>query len=74
MFFDQWLVNHENDTRGGAHPIYWAGHLGKQAKLVAVLVIILHRLREAAIGRTEDRVSLDTLQAALKAQDINRQG
>jgi putative DNA primase/helicase len=68
VFFDQWLFNHENNTRGGAHPIYWEGHLGKQAKVVAVLVIILHRLKEATTGRVEDQVSLDILQAALKAQ------
>ncbi len=68
VFFDRWLVNHENDTRGGAHPIYWEGHLGKQAKVVAVLVIILHRFKEAINDVLEDQVSLDTLQAALKAQ------
>lgn len=68
VFFDQWLVNHENDTRGGAHPIYWEGHLGKQAKVVAVLVIILHRFKEAIHGILEDQVSLGTLQAALKGQ------
>ncbi len=68
VFFDQWLVSHENDTRGGAHPIYWESHLGKQAKVVAALVIILHRLKEAMKGVLEDQVSLGTLQAALKAQ------
>lgn len=68
VYFDQWLVNHESDTRCGVHPLYWESHLGKQAKVVAVFVIILHRLKEATIGRVEDQVSLDTLQAALKAQ------
>ena len=68
MFFDQWLVCHENDTRGGAHPIYWESHLGKQAKVVAVFVIILLRFKEAINGVLEDQVSLSTLQAALQAQ------
>lgn len=68
MCFDQWLVAHENDTRCGAHPLHWESHLGKQAKVVAVFVIILHRLKAATTGVLEALVSLDTLQSALKAQ------
>lgn len=66
--FDQWLVSHENDTRSGGHSLHWESHLGKQHKVVAVLAIILHRLKEAMNGLQEDQVSLGTLQAALKAQ------
>lgn len=68
VYFDQWLINHENDTRSGVHPLHWESHLGKQAKVVAIFAIILHRLKEAINDILEDKVSLNTLQAALKAQ------
>ncbi len=44
--FNVWLIKHENNTRSGCHPTYWESHLGKQAKALAVLIIILHRLDE----------------------------
>ena len=68
VHFDEWLVKHENDARFGAHPLYWESHLGKQAKAVAVLAIILHRLNEALLGTLKDQISLETLKAALQAQ------
>lgn len=66
--FDEWLVKHENDSRFGGHPLYWESHLGKQAKAVAVLVIILHRLEEVISGTQNDKIYLRTLQSALHAQ------
>jgi hypothetical protein len=68
VHFDEWLVKHENDARFGAHPLYWESHLGKQAKAVAVLAIILHRLKEALSGIPSDQISIETLKGALQAQ------
>ena len=68
IHFDEWLINHENDTRFGSHPLYWESHLGKQAKVVAVLAIVLHRLNEAFYGTSDDHISLETLKSALKTQ------
>ncbi len=68
VHFDEWLVKHENDARFGGHPLYWESHLGKQAKAVAVLTIILHRLNEVLSGVLKDQISLETLKAALQAQ------
>ncbi len=42
--------------------------LGKQAKVVAILAIILHRLKEVLSGATNGRISLEILKAALQAQ------
>lgn len=66
--FDAWLVKHENDARFGAHPLYWESHLGKQAKVVAVLAIILHRLHEVMSESENDQISLETLKGALQVQ------
>lgn len=66
--FDEWLFKHENDSRLGGHPLYWESHLGKQAKVVAVLVIVIHRLAEASSGKQDNQVSLETLMAALRGQ------
>lgn len=66
--FDEWLVKHENNARSGGHPVFWESHLGKQAKAVAVLTIILHRLEEVISGIAKDRISLTTLKSALQAQ------
>ena len=68
VHFDEWLVIHENDARFGGHPLYWESHLGKQAKALAVLAIILHRLNETVLGTLEDQISLETLKSALQAQ------
>lgn len=64
--FDQWLIYHENYARFGGHPVYWESHLGKQAKALAVIVIFLHRLQEVAEKRTSEKVTLETLVAALE--------
>lgn len=66
--FDEWLVKHENDTRSGTHPLYWESHLGKQAKVVALLAIALHRLNEVCTDTIEEKIQLKTLEAALQAQ------
>ncbi len=68
IYFDQWLVKHENDMRSGIHPMYWESHLGKQAKALAILVIILHRLNEVLSGMQQDQITIDTLKAALQGQ------
>jgi hypothetical protein len=68
IYFDEWLVKHENDSRSGNHPLYWESHLGKQAKAVAVLTIVLHRLSEVLTGELKDHVTLEILKAALEAQ------
>ena len=65
-YFDQWLVKHENDARFGGHPSYWESYLGKQAKAVAVLVIILHRLSEVVCGVQQDNIQIGTLKSALE--------
>src|SRR5262249_22161319 len=44
---------------------YWESHLGKQAKLLASLCIILHRLLETCTGHTHNTISTSTLQGAL---------
>lgn len=67
-YFDDWLVKHENHTRSGMHPLYWESHLGKQAKVVALLTIALHRLNETWKETIEDKIPLKTLDAALQAQ------
>lgn len=69
VHFDEWLIKHENDARFGAHPLYWESHLGKQAKAVAVLAIILHRLHEAFSENLNDQISLKILKLALEAQE-----
>lgn len=66
--FDEWLVKHENDARSGKHPIYWESHLGKQAKALAVLVIILHRLLDVIGSCRNNEVQLQTLEGALVLQ------
>lgn len=66
--FNEWLVKHENDARFGAHLLYWESHLGKQAKAVAVLAIILHILNEALSETLSDQIPLETLKAALRVQ------
>lgn len=66
--FDEWLVKQENDARFGGHPLYWESHLGKQAKVIAVLAIILHRLQEVSSKTLNERISLETMQKALQAQ------
>lgn len=63
--FDDWLVQHENNTRSGDHPIYWESHLGKQATALAILTIFLHRLSEGILGCKQDAVELKTLEGAL---------
>lgn len=67
-YFDTWLVTHENDARSGGYPGYWESHLGKQSKVIAVLAIILHRLKEIFYDKPSNEVDLDTLLAALKIQ------
>ncbi|MBS0604918.1 MAG: DUF3987 domain-containing protein [Verrucomicrobia bacterium] len=66
--FDKWLVENENNARSGQHPGYWESHLGKQSKAVAVLTIVLHRLKELFSGNQRDEVSPDTFQSALLLQ------
>lgn len=66
--FDKWLVANENSARSGKHPGYWESHLGKQSKVVAVLTIIIHRLKEILINVGSEEVCLDTLQSALQIQ------
>lgn len=66
--FDSWLIANENDARSNQHPGYWESHLGKQAKAVAVLTIIIHRLKEIISDTQSDEVTLDTFQAALLIQ------
>lgn len=68
IHFDEWLVKHENDTRFGSHPLYWESHLGKQAKAVAVLAIILHRLNEVFANTLDNQISLGILKSVLRAQ------
>ncbi len=68
LHFDEWLVKHENEARFGCHPLYWESHLGKQAKAVAVLTIILHALNEALSETLTDQISLETFKAALQGQ------
>lgn len=67
--FDDWLVKHENDMRSKHYPLYWESHLGKQAKVVALLAIALHRLNETCMGNVEDMITLKTLETALQAQE-----
>lgn len=69
LMFDKWHVSLENDCRSGQHPTYWESHLGKQTKLLASLCIILHRLFEAQTNITCDKVSVETLKAALELQN-----
>jgi len=64
--FDEWLVDHENDARFGNHPPYWESHLGKQAKTLASLVIILHRLEEIDNKTPLEEISPQTLEKALE--------
>lgn len=66
--FDQWLVDHENDVRSGRHSPHWEAHLGKKAKALAVLVIVLHRLGEATNRTHNDEVSLDVFEKAVALQ------
>lgn len=66
--FDEWLIKHENDSRSSGHSLYWESHLGKQAKVVAVLTIVLHRLQEVLSGILNDQISLETLKTAIHAQ------
>jgi hypothetical protein len=66
--FDNWLTQHENNARSSQHPTYWESHLEKQAKVVAVSVIILHRLIEALENHPCDEVQLETLKNALLLQ------
>jgi len=68
VLFDAWLEKHENETRSGDHPIYWESHLGKQAKALAVSVIILHKLKEALSGKQISQVNIHTLKSALEVQ------
>src|SRR6201999_1263680 len=65
IFFDTWLVVHENNTRSGQHPLYWESHLGKQAKALAVITIILHRLFEASLGQKREVIALQIIENAL---------
>jgi putative DNA primase/helicase len=63
--FDLWQIALENDCRSGDHPSYWESHLGKQAKLLASLCIVLHRLFELSSGQSSNAISLSTLQGAM---------
>lgn len=67
--FDRWLIEHERDVRSGNHPVYWESHLGKQAKGLAVLVIVLHRLIETITNCQQDEVQLSTLAKAFRLLD-----
>jgi len=66
--FNTWLINNENDARSGSHPGYWESHIGKQAKVIAVLSIIIHRLKEIQENTQSEEVSLETLQSAMQIQ------
>ncbi len=66
--FDTWLVENENNARSGKHPPYWESHLGKQAKVVAVCVIILHRINEILESTQSNEVDLETLNSAFVIQ------
>lgn len=66
--FNTWMKENENSARSGKHPPYWEAHLGKQAKVVAVLAIILHRLQEATSTQEGDQIDVDTLERVLVLQ------
>ena len=67
--FDAWLTHKENEARSGGHPIYWESHLGKQAKVIAVLAIVLHRLSEVVDAVCGSEISLTTLTSAIILQE-----